>query len=298
MTAIPNPVPWQKSGSDALVSQESKNEHKENKNKANLPTTQNIENSSEASKQNADQTSEIKQIHVIIDNTPQKNGWQEISAITNIGLALIAALTLGAIWYQARETATAAKASSVAAKATQDSVIEIQRQADTMARQLNIAIEKERPKISAEVELPTIDTELLSLVPMKIECWCPTPAFIEEAEVMAYVNESDKMPWIPTYMPLDLPKQIRQTITLERSAIIFDAEHAASVDKQKIRDKKQIIYIRGFIKYRGVHLLPGAESYRTKFSFTWVPVHAEWLDLPGFEDSGYWFSNEEENETT
>jgi len=73
------------------------------------------------------QTPENKQVHVIVDRLPDKDTWDKVYICLTGGLVLVAALTFGVLWYQARETARAARAANASAAAVQTEIVLTQR---------------------------------------------------------------------------------------------------------------------------------------------------------------------------
>ena len=56
-------------------------------------------------------------------------------------------------------------------------------------------------------------------------------------------------------------------------------------DYEKIKDGTTNLYCRGFIEYRGIHLLADEPSYRTPFYKKWITLSA----IPTVAESGgYW----------
>lgn len=285
LAVLINFAPRYTSLNPALISQENKNEHKENQNIANLPTAQNIKKSNGTTKHDGNKTTEVKQTHVIIDNMPQKNSWQEISAITNIGLALIAALTLGAIWYQARETARAAKAASDTAEATKNSVTHL--------------INKERARIGIQIGdlVLNSDGRNTCVVYCGVIPTCPTPALNISSRVEIYLDESVSqdekiIPPIKSFASLEIPHRLVDNEPIERTLIVDGI--CSMTDESKLRAGTHVVRIRGIIEYKDFAEL----HHRTKFGYFWMHNKIkEGLPTPF---GGRWFIDwrEGENEET
>jgi hypothetical protein len=186
----------------------------------------------------------------------------------------------------------------IAAEATRDSVLGIKRQADIMERQSVLIIERERPRIFVKVEeRPEFNPDGVSILRYKIECFCPTPAFIGKTEVKAYTETKGTTLNIPEALPISLNSPIKETNTLDEWVPIVDWNNWARISETELKDGKIILYCAGTIEYRGVHLLPTEPSYKTSFSKKWTIIRPT---SPNLEVYGYWddYPDEKANQNT
>lgn len=174
----------------------------------------------------------------------------------------------------------------------------VRRQSDLMQRQSGLLIERERPRIFVKFEQqPEFETDEVNIVRCKVECLCPTPAFVQIAEIEAWVETKGVIPSTPISMPMNLPSPVKETVTLDEWTPIFDGEAMTHGRIEQIKDGNVSLYCRGRIEYRGLHLLPEEPAYRTHFQKKWTP---QFLDIPTLRDSGYWndYPDAEANRST
>ncbi|MFI5091927.1 MAG: hypothetical protein ACHQIK_00645 [Candidatus Acidiferrales bacterium] len=164
-------------------------------------------------------------------------------------------------------------------------MIVIGMQTRIMQRQSDLLIERERPRIFVKVEQhPEFDAEGTSTIRYKIEYFCPTPAFVEVAEIEAFVETEGSTLNTPDSMPIYSDSPVKQTNTSDEWTPILDETGWAHISEQQLNEGKIILYCRGVIEYRGVHLLPKEPSYKTTFSKKWFIQKA----MSGLGPFGYW----------
>jgi hypothetical protein len=161
--------------------------------------------------------------------------------------------------------------------------------ATTNRRNIELLINRERPRITIDApdKAPTLNPDGVSVIPYKIECLCPTAAFIEDAQAEGCIEEG-LIPKFPFYIPVTLPNTIAQTTVFERHSLIL--EHITTEQMQRVKAKSAFVRFHGFIKYRGVHLLESEPSYIFPFDYRLV---YEVNGLGHGQDSIYWERHEQ-----
>jgi hypothetical protein len=226
----------------------------------------------------------VSPVHVHKDWADYLYIWQSMV------LSFAALLTLGAIWYQARET-------SRAAKAARDSVGEIREQAKIMFRQtiatekaaeaarsnVQTIIDKERARIYIE---PTpFDRErteqyrsliapafgMSRLVYFTVTIRGFTDAIIIKSLAQANVTESPEHSRGDLCIGMNLPKII-EAGSKAREEWTFVLSSLAEKDVTDIREGRQFLHFYGLIRYEDVF----RNEHETAFHYLWD------IDAPRF----------------
>jgi len=261
----PPPVPRKITGEAGNRANQS---YQQTKTRKVVPDSLPFENADHASatedstKNNA---SEEKQYRVVVERLPQKDRLDKAYVLLTGALALAGFLTFLVVGYQAIETKKAASAALSAAKAA--------------LKQIQITTEKERPRISVEVELVRLKDLGVSGVSYIVDCWCPTPAFIINAWV--HLGFTEKPSW---RMSIPLDPQVRETMRVRLQVKLMDPVTQETIDEIEAGNRVLLFY--GAVSYRGVHLSPHDPPYRTSFRWRWN-AH----DLSDDPDFGIDFSN-------
>jgi hypothetical protein len=150
--------------------------------------------------------------------------------------------------------------------------LESRRAAQAATKSIQITINKERPRITVELDNPVLDMkDPPPRVRCKFDCWCPTPAFYKQGEIETFIE--GRIPRISNPLPIWLSPFIRTNVTEDTWTIIFEEPMQETVDG--INAGRLILYCRGFVEYRGVHLDDDSPSYKTTFSYKWSPAIGE-----------------------
>jgi len=101
-------------------------------------------------------------------------------------------------------------------------------------------------------------------VKYRIDCHCPTVAFVVESAVELYI--AGAMGRIALNIPIADFDRIAQTCVLERFALLFQEFN----DNTARQVEAGQLHLRGFIKYRGVGLRDDQGPYSTTFHHRWM----------------------------
>jgi hypothetical protein len=167
--------------------------------------------------------------------------------------------------------------------------VQVRKQSHFMRRQMDLAIQKERPRIAVELGQVKF-TRDGTQVACTIDFWCPSPAFIVDTSVEAFTKAALIVK--PVSFPIEMSKQAVRSEKIQSLISVCAGNRPEIVDPKDVRSKTKVIHVRGFIKYRGIHLQETDPPYVTSFAFDWIPV--EYHPVPG---SGYW-QEDGENKTT
>jgi hypothetical protein len=172
---------------------------------------------------------------------------------------------------------------------------EMRLQLRTMEKGLIVQENEKRPRVRIEPGSPVLVNNGTSYVPFDSDFWCPTPCFISSFQVEAYVFSGfiDK---IAEFVPIKIDSPILNNRKINEYAVIFQefiGEEVADIARGRLS-----LYLRGFIEYRGTHLMPDQPSYRTNFRKKWIP-HVG-IEIPGLSYDGHWenYGTAEDNQQT
>ncbi len=208
------------------------------------------------------------------------------------GLVFVGLATLGAIFYQAVETARAARATKDAAQATQASAEAIKKQIGEMERQteatkananaallsakaantnIDLFMSKERARVRVALKKLNLKAERSSdySIEFTIKNSGLTTAFITETGAAAYfgppemVNAEDVLSagMIPIH---DLPGELAANEPFEATTVLY-FEDEDELMLNEIKDGKLFVGVRGYIKYKDVF----DRDRETNFQYTW-----------------------------
>ena len=155
--------------------------------------------------------------------------------------------------------------------------------AQVAAKEIQIAMERERPRISVEVSDLRLKESGMRGVSYTVDCWCPTPAFIVKASIYLGLDlgENEK----PTsFFGIPIDKQVRESARFE-----FQVEFMQPLTKEirdEIASQERTVWLWGFITYRGVQLSTKDPPYRTSFRWRWIAA-----DMSEDPDFGVDFSS-------
>jgi hypothetical protein len=160
----------------------------------------------------------------------------------------------------------------------------IKRQTEIMSKQMDVGIQKERPRIAISFGPCIFDANSATRIEHTIEFWCPSPAFIESTSIEAFSVAALMVK--PVSFGLSIDKQIYGNHRHKLLATVCAGNHPEIVDSGEVRKKRVSIHVQGFIKYRDIHLAETDVSYVTPFHYKWVPD--EYGATP---DAGHWEEN-------
>lgn len=241
---------------------------------------------------------EIQPKPIRITEVPRPDAWYKTYVLATIALLIVG--TFGV--YAAYRTLNAIQRQGVIMR---DQLEAIKRQADIMERQeriladstaiaersanaalnasnvavkeMQIAMERERPRISVKVKPLQLKDPSIHCVSYDVDFWCPTPAFIVEAWVhLGFdLGVSGKPSW---WAGIPVDTHVRQT-----TLVNLYAEFQKPLTKEtiaQIQTQEKVVYFCGRIIYRGVQLSPDEPAYKTTFRWRWNA--ADMSDDPEF----------------
>ena len=265
------PVPRQTVKNPARGTSDSTDERNANKSVPVPAPVQNTEHSISAEGNNSNVAAEDKQGHVIVDRLPGKDWWDKFYIGLTFALVIIGTLTLGAIWFQAKKTAEAAKAAadSVAAINSQSGIMQqqalasaiaasaAQRSADAAKISADALIASERAWLMVEIEPQSAAGVITDGVTGDVyrttafvTCISTnqgkTPAWIMEVKAglimlgsIAFLPKDPDLSTIKTVVSIPKPVQASGIATCN-----FD------VTCQVRRNQETVMVIYGLVKYR------------------------------------------------
>ena len=217
----------------------------------------------------------------------------ETSDAAEWGVVFVGVATLGAIFYQAVETAKAARATKEAAEATQASTEAIKAQLGVMERQtkategnaqaallsaeaantnIGLFVSRERARVRVALKALHLKLEGSSdyVVEFTVKNLGLTTAFIAEAGAAAYFGPREMViaedvlsrGMIPIH---SLPGEISANESFEALTFLF-FENEVDLMLEEIKKGKLFVGIRGYIKYKDVF----ERDRETNFQYTWV----------------------------
>jgi len=139
--------------------------------------------------------------------------------------------------------------------------------AQVAAKEIQIAMERERPRIGFEVSDLRLKEPTTRGVNYTVDCWCPTPAFIVEAWIYLGfdLGENEKP---SRFFGIPIAKQVRESAQFD-----FHVEFMQPLTKEirdEIASQEKTVCLWGFITYRGVQLSAKEPPYKTSFRWRWV----------------------------
>lgn len=141
--------------------------------------------------------------------------------------------------------------------------------AQVAAKEIKIAMERERPRIGVEVSDFRLKDPAMCGVNYTVDCWCPTPAFIVEAFVYLGLDLGENEKPNPMYQ-IPIKSQVRKTQELN-----FHVQFMKPLTKEILGDiasQEKIVWLWGYITYRGVQLSPKDPPYKTSFRMRWFAM--------------------------
>lgn len=264
----PAPIPGQTSENQSSDSKSVKENANHNKNitaPAPIPNT----GTAVDAKGNATEEATInEQEHVIVEKLPGKDMWDKTYIVLTGILVLIGAITLIALWYQARETARAARAAEVSAKAAEANI------------ELVISKERARLRVHHPSDLAIFpdpkpeEFNPSNAILYRIENLGPTKAFIVDYRILAMRTEaaeisldSDDVVYgrrLPSVFAADC--EMLFTSSLNPPEVLSEREVRRIIDD--IVNGRSFVHFNGFIKYRDIF----GNDRKTTFSLRWQTV--------------------------
>jgi len=252
MQAAP-PVPRQVSADAGRSHQQEQHQREAQKPPSNAQPFQRTNEAESPNDATKDRAAHDETYRVVVERLPEKDALDRWYVYATAALALVALFTFMAIIYQAVKTRDAADAAFSAVKAA--------------LKQIQITTERERPRISVEVQ-PLCLKDLAQFgVGYVVDCWCPTPAFIVDAWVHLGFNlaENERPSW---RMSIPLGQQVRES-TKATFRLKPPLEPVSPEIIKEIEAGNKVPFFCGVIRYRGVHLSPADPPYRTSFRWKW-----------------------------
>jgi hypothetical protein len=270
ISQAPTPIPRKAPNRPARGSQGVKKDAADNMKPTTTPTVQNPPASEKDQKTGSEPAKTNTQETVVIrEPITVSVGWWDRAYVIFTGLLVIigsfgvlAALrTLKAVKQQADIMGQQTAATEKAAEAAKD-------QAKIAMRDLELLINRERPRITVTVD----DFDFakgysaFKIVSYKINCRCPTDAFIMDTSAEAFIEEG-VLGRISDHIPITNLETIHGFVKLERMALILTG---LTDDDLMAKVQASLLHFRGVIKYRGVHLSDTEPPYSTTFHHRWV----------------------------
>lgn len=241
------------------------------------PITNTVQpNSTEAPKaDDQPQSIKVRELPPVTVVPPKKNFWDKFYIYLTAALVLIGIGTLGAIWYQAVKTRDAAEATSISARAAQQSLTILERQtaateiaANAARDNIELFINKERARLRVGLEKLNLEPEAEGayIVNFKITIHGTTEAFITDAQGVAgflpleHINHTD---YVPFMYKIRVPDVISPNSEPIEDFAIFGGGDTDVINEIKL--DRLFVYIRGFIKYKDVF----DKERETSFRYVW-----------------------------
>ena|ERR1700722_12111389 len=223
----------------------------------------------------------------VLLNLVQKDAWDKFYICLTAGLVVIGVGTLAAIWYQAAKTRDAAEATSVSAKAAQDSVKVLERQTAATETAANAALANAQAVMN--IERAWLDVSLRREGPavysLQVTNYGRTIATITEFCLMPKLSQvTEALPEPGELRFFDTKKVIRRSKLLVPNTpwialSINLVTELSDATYQKIRSKQMGFAYYGVVRYVDISNNPHESNfcyyYNTSTSYDClVPVEA------------------------